>query len=545
MTTKEFMESDADGAYIEDDNTIIVRITNDEGIIGIDEWETLVHEVQHAIQHYEGFTTGASESFVRRNAHKILRAEEKKAKPLHDKMYERESQLADEMREEVYANLPKSWSKRKKEAALANAVDKAKFSDEAFESIRQQWLPYANRIKTLKILTGDPFYRNRLEDPMVIWDLYKSYAGEVEARNAVNRMYLHDYERAEKTLEETEGTPRELQIAIEESAGIAEARKNKSDYYKEIPQTEYTVLATDLFDKFGSKSVFGCIGNTANYYYLCYYFGDSKHPKVRAIFKIDANDETRRAFDSEVYRKGGFSPSDIDAILEESWNRGTSGSWDFGDSENRGEYHKDELVDSRQSQEGNNERGNSGANAQNRWTSIKSGYNGSSKPRVIFVSESELKSFNRTDDTDGLLFRSADSPITPEMDAEYLAAVEAGDMETAQRMVIEAAKLAMPNTKVVDENGNPKIVYHESPYGGIKVFNHKEDKSTSGLKEFGTYFATNRNLAEMYRDNRQISKDIEQEVTDEIYRLRAIQERIANSIEYDAIEREIRDCKIF
>ena len=214
MTTKEIIETDADGAYIEYDNTIIVRIQNDEGVIGIDEWEVLVHEVQHAIQHYEGFTTGASESFVRRNAREILREEEKKAKPLYDKMEERVSQLADEMREEVYANLPKRMSKRDKENALANAVDKAKFNDEVHESIRHQWLPYAKRIQTLKVLTGNPFYRNRLEDPMVIWDLYKSYAGEVEASNAVNRMYLSDYERAEKTLEETEDTPRERQVAF-------------------------------------------------------------------------------------------------------------------------------------------------------------------------------------------------------------------------------------------------------------------------------------------------------------------------------------------
>ena len=47
------------------------------------------------------------------------------------------------------------------------------------------------------------------------------------------------------------------------------------------------------------------------------------------------------------------------------------------------------------------------------------------------------------------------SLITPEMDATYLDAVERGDMATAQRMVMEAAKLAMPNTKVVDENDNP------------------------------------------------------------------------------------------
>ena len=54
------------------------------------------------------------------------------------------------------------------------------------------------------------------------------------------------------------------------------------------------------------------------------------------------------------------------------------------------------------------------------------------------------------------------SLITPEMDADYLSAVERGDMATAQQMVMEAAKLAMPNTKVVDENGTPKVVYHQT-----------------------------------------------------------------------------------
>ena len=52
------------------------------------------------------------------------------------------------------------------------------------------------------------------------------------------------------------------------------------------------------------------------------------------------------------------------------------------------------------------------------------------------------------------------SLITPEMDAAYLSAVERGDMEKAQQMVMEAAKLAMPNTKVVDENGNALIGYY-------------------------------------------------------------------------------------
>ncbi len=52
------------------------------------------------------------------------------------------------------------------------------------------------------------------------------------------------------------------------------------------------------------------------------------------------------------------------------------------------------------------------------------------------------------------------SVVTPQQDADYMDAVNRGDMETAQRMVMEAAKAAMPNTKVVDENGNPLVVYH-------------------------------------------------------------------------------------
>lgn len=52
--------------------------------------------------------------------------------------------------------------------------------------------------------------------------------------------------------------------------------------------------------------------------------------------------------------------------------------------------------------------------------------------------------------------------VTAEEDKAYADAVARGDMETAQRMVIEAAKKAMPNTKIVDADGNPMIVYHDT-----------------------------------------------------------------------------------
>ena len=69
------------------------------------------------------------------------------------------------------------------------------------------------------------------------------------------------------------------------------------------------------------------------------------------------------------------------------------------------------------------------------------------------------------------------SRVTPEQDKEYMDAVKAGDMAKAQELVNEAAERAMPNTKVVDENGKPLVVYH----GGY--FGHMED-AFEGINPF-------------------------------------------------------------
>ena len=90
-------------------------------------------------------------------------------------------------------------------------------------------------------------------------------------------------------------------------------------------------------------------------------------------------------------------------------------------------------------------------------------------------------------------FRSSSGPITPEMDAEYMSAVERGDMETAQRMVNEAARLAMPNTKVVDENGEPMVVWRASRYGTAN--NYTVFDKDKGGNYRGFYF-TNKTSAE-------------------------------------------------
>ena len=50
--------------------------------------------------------------------------------------------------------------------------------------------------------------------------------------------------------------------------------------------------------------------------------------------------------------------------------------------------------------------------------------------------------------------------VSEERDADYMDAVEKGDAEKAGRMVRDAARRAMPETKVVDENGEPRVMYH-------------------------------------------------------------------------------------
>ena len=68
--------------------------------------------------------------------------------------------------------------------------------------------------------------------------------------------------------------------------------------------------------------------------------------------------------------------------------------------------------------------------------------------------------------------------VTPEEDAAYMDAVRRGDTETAQRMVREAAKRAMPNTQVVGEDGLPRIVYHATDEDFTRFDRTKLGKAT-------------------------------------------------------------------
>ncbi|MBO7167453.1 MAG: hypothetical protein J6V61_01725, partial [Bacteroidaceae bacterium] len=75
---------------------------------------------------------------------------------------------------------------------------------------------------------------------------------------------------------------------------------------------------------------------------------------------------------------------------------------------------------------------------------------------------------------------------TAKKDAAYMEAVKNGDMETAQKMVDEAAKKAMPNTKVVDESGNPLVVFHGTTED-FTVFDHTKARTNMDIQ--GMFFS--------------------------------------------------------
>lgn len=84
--------------------------------------------------------------------------------------------------------------------------------------------------------------------------------------------------------------------------------------------------------------------------------------------------------------------------------------------------------------------------------------------------------------------------LSPEMDAAYEKAVNDGNDEKVRKMILDAAKAAMPNTKVVGKNGYPKVVYHGTP--SEEAFNEFRD----GM----IFFTTDKGNATSYAHERRV-----------------------------------------
>ena len=98
-------------------------------------------------------------------------------------------------------------------------------------------------------------------------------------------------------------------------------------------------------------------------------------------------------------------------------------------------------------------------------------------------------------------------------------------------------------SKVVDENGEPLVMYHGSPSLDISEFNRgAAERESSGLKELGTYFSTNKTLAEEYA-RAPLNTDAASARTEEINRLERKLDSVRNNRDYEAITKRIDELR--
>ena len=105
-------------------------------------------------------------------------------------------------------------------------------------------------------------------------------------------------------------------------------------------------------------------------------------------------------------------------------------------------------------------------------------------PTQIKSATDNTGSFNPTDPD--IRYR-----VTPSQDAEYMSAVESGDMEKAEMMVRDAAK--SQDGIILDDSGNPKVLYHGTSQFGFTEF--------VPIKAAAIWTSTARNVAANYAGN--------------------------------------------
>ena len=167
----------------------------------------LAHEVQHAIQHIEGFAMGGNSTTYRE--HLAGFREKYEAWSVIDEFEDKSKELGDDARPiDVYNALVREYQSLGLEfgdgfAPSREAFDKGfnlwtrGYDNEGYEDAYNEYQRLMGKF-------GSGEYNNR----------YDQIAGEVEARNVQNRLHMTPEERRQSLAEETEDVAREDQIFI-------------------------------------------------------------------------------------------------------------------------------------------------------------------------------------------------------------------------------------------------------------------------------------------------------------------------------------------
>ena len=175
--------------------------------------ETIVHEIQHAIQHKEGFAEGG-------NSRMVLNDSRKQLEELWDAWKERALD---------YNSKPKSWR-----LGLVG------------QSVRAEIMAEKRRLNALQ-------RKNSIGS-----EGYHKLAGEVESRNVERRMRLTPEERRATLLSETEDVAREDQIFLRENLGESHmgsrVTKRMADIATLLSDKELTPEQQKVVDVYTGKS---------------------------------------------------------------------------------------------------------------------------------------------------------------------------------------------------------------------------------------------------------------------------------------------------
>ena len=181
----------------------------------------LAHEVQHAIQHIEGFAMGGNSTTYRE--HLAGFREKYEAWSVIDEFEDKSKELGDDARPiDVYNALVREYQSLGLEfgdgfAPSREAFDKGfnlwtrGYDNEGYEDAYNEYQRLMGKF-------GSGEYNNR----------YDQLAGEVEARNVQNRLHMTPEERRQSLAEETEDVARKDQIFIMENVGGGNASQYSS-----------------------------------------------------------------------------------------------------------------------------------------------------------------------------------------------------------------------------------------------------------------------------------------------------------------------------
>lgn len=183
----------------------------------------ILHEVQHAIQHIEGFAMGGNSTTYRE--HLAGFREKYEAWSVIDEFEDKSKELGDDARPiDVYNALVREYQSLGLEfgdgfAPSREAFDKGfnlwtrGYDNEGYEDAYNEYQRLMGKF-------GSGEYNNR----------YDQLAGEVEARNVQNRLHMTPEERRQSLAEETEDVARKDQIFIMENVGKADSLGDSASF---------------------------------------------------------------------------------------------------------------------------------------------------------------------------------------------------------------------------------------------------------------------------------------------------------------------------